>query len=171
VKILLPIPEVGWFFILFLFLIILYPSCIAYDRPRLSPRHFLVFYLCSRVGLLPYNPARRPAFIKAPRLLGSLPSYRFSRVATTTSPHLLLSHTPIPFSYHRLDTSGAGGVRCPVHVVFLVRPFDYSAEGGRDLFSLVLTRSVYCACPCPPAGRANRALVLGILSGVTHLIS
>ena len=86
------------------------------------------------------------------------------------------------------DTSSAGGVRCLVHVVFLwglpaeaershtvgflaVRPLDSSAEGGRDLFSLVLTRSVYCACLCPPAGRANRALVPGALSGVTHLIS
>ena len=46
---------------------------------------FYHFHVCSRVNLQLYNPARRPAFIKAPRLLGSLPSYWFSRVATTTS--------------------------------------------------------------------------------------
>jgi hypothetical protein len=84
------------------------------------------------------------------------------------------------FSYHRLHTSGAGGVRCLVHVVFLwglpaeaegshrvgflaVCHFDSSAEGARDLLLLVLTRSVYCACLCLLAGRANRALVLGVL--------
>jgi len=61
--------------VLFVFFKTLYSSYIAYDRPGLTPGHFLVFYLCSRVGLLPYDPARRPAFIKAPRLLGSLPSY------------------------------------------------------------------------------------------------
>jgi hypothetical protein len=79
---------------------------LAYDRPGPTPRNFLAFYLCSRVGLLPYNSARRPAFIEAQRLLGSLPSFWFSRVAATTDPHLLLSHTPMSFSYHRLDTPG-----------------------------------------------------------------
>jgi hypothetical protein len=168
--------------------IILYLSYIAYDRPGLTPEHFLVFYLCSRIGLLPYNPACRPAFIETQQLLGSLPSFWFSRVAATTSLHLLLSHTPMSFSYHRLETPGVGGVRCLIHVVFLwdlpgeaershrvgflaVRPFDSSAEGGRDFLSLTLTRSVYCACLRPPTGRANRALVLGVLSGAAHLIS
>lgn len=33
--------------------IILYASYLAYDRPGLIPRHFLVFYLCSRVGVVP----------------------------------------------------------------------------------------------------------------------
>jgi hypothetical protein len=71
------------------FLIILYSGCIAYDRPGLSPRHFLVFYLCSHVGPLPYNPARHPAFIKAPRLLGSVPSYLLILVVATADLHLL----------------------------------------------------------------------------------
>jgi hypothetical protein len=69
--------------------IILYSSCIAYDGPGLSPRHFLVFYLCSRVGPLPYNPARHPAFIKAPRLLGPVSSHLFVLVVATADPHLL----------------------------------------------------------------------------------
>jgi hypothetical protein len=104
------------------------------------------------------------------------------------SPHLLLSPSHrYPFSYHRLDTSGAGGVRCLVLVVFLwdspgeaershrvgfiaVRPFDHSAESGRDLFSVVMTRSACCDCLCPPSGRASRALVLSVSSDVTHLI-
>jgi hypothetical protein len=78
---------VGGFF--FFFLIILYSSCIAYDRPELRPIHFLVSCLCSRVGPLPYNPARHPAFIKAPRLLRSVPSYLLVLVVATADPHLL----------------------------------------------------------------------------------
>ena len=35
----------------------------------------------------------------------------------------------------------------------------------------MLTRSVCCACLCPTVGQARQALVLGVLSGVTHLIS
>jgi hypothetical protein len=50
------------------------------------------------------------------------------------------------------------------------RRFVSSAEGGKNLFSLVPMRSVYCACLCLPAGRANRSLVLGVSSAVTHLI-
>ena len=61
---------------------------VAYDRPGLSPRHFLVFYLYSRVGPLPYNPVRHPAFIKAPRFLGSVPSYLLILVVATADPHL-----------------------------------------------------------------------------------
>ena len=48
--------------------------------------------------------------------------------------------------------------------------FVPSAESGMNLFALVLMRSVYCACLCPPAGRANRSLALGVSSAVTHLI-
>lgn len=70
---------------------ILYSSCIAYDRPGLSPRCFLIFYLCSRLDPLPYNPARHPAFINAPRLLGSMPSYLLVLVVATADLHLLLS--------------------------------------------------------------------------------
>jgi hypothetical protein len=76
----------------------------------------LVFYLCSRVGPLLYNPARHPAFIKAPRLLGSMPSYCFVLVVATTDPHSSLCFPPLPSPCHRLDTSSAGGVRCLVHV-------------------------------------------------------
>ena len=79
------------FLYFYLFLIILCPSCIAYDRPGLSPRCFLVVYLCSRLDPLPYNPARHPAFIKAPRLLGSMPSYLLVLVVATADLHLLLS--------------------------------------------------------------------------------
>jgi hypothetical protein len=52
---------------------------------------FYDFYVCSRVNLQLYNSARRPAFIKAPRLSGSMPSYWFSRVAATTGPRPLSS--------------------------------------------------------------------------------
>jgi hypothetical protein len=92
---------------LFFFSIILYSSCIAYDRPGLSPRHFLIFYLCSRVGPLPYNPARHPAFIKAPRLLGSVPSYLLVLAVATADPHLLsLPRSSI------LHVSQAGRLQC-----------------------------------------------------------
>jgi hypothetical protein len=49
--------------------IILYLSYIAYNRPGLTPGHFLVFYLCSRIGLLPYNPARRWRGLNGSRML------------------------------------------------------------------------------------------------------
>jgi hypothetical protein len=91
---------------------------------------------------------------------------------------LLVSHVGHPrcrrrtLSYH-VDFLWdlPGEVERSHRVGFLaVRPFDSSAEGGRDFLSLTLTRSVYCACLRPPTGRANRALVLGVLSGVAHLI-
>lgn len=60
---------------------------------------FYGFDVCSRVNLKLYNSARRPAFIKAPRLSGSLPSYWFSPVATTTGPSSpVLSIIPLSFS-------------------------------------------------------------------------
>jgi hypothetical protein len=94
-----PVHHYSYFIIILYFnYTVLYLSYIAYDSPGQNSGHLPVFYLCSRIGLLPYNPTRRPAFIKAQRLLGSLPSYWFSRVAVTASPHLLLSHTPMSVS-------------------------------------------------------------------------
>lgn len=54
------------FLLLFINHTVMYASDLAYDGPGLSPRHFLVFTLCSRLDPLPYNPARHPAFIKTP---------------------------------------------------------------------------------------------------------
>lgn len=69
----------------------LYARYQAYDRPGLIPKHFLVFYLCSRVDPLPYNPARHPAFVKAPLLLDSMSYYYVVLVVATTDPHSSLS--------------------------------------------------------------------------------
>jgi hypothetical protein len=100
----------------FILSIILCSTCIAYDRPRLSSRHFLVFYLCSRVDPSPYNPARHPTFIETLEPLGSVLSYCFVLVVATSDSHTLPSTSPPLFStYHSPDTSGAGGVRCLVH--------------------------------------------------------
>jgi hypothetical protein len=61
----------------------------------------LVFYLFSRLGPLPYNPARHPAFIKAPRLLGSVPSYLLVLVVATADPRLpSLPRASIPQARH-----------------------------------------------------------------------
>jgi len=54
-----------------------------------KPQACLEFYLSPRVGSLPYNSARYPAFIKAPRLFGSMPSYLLILVVATGDLHLL----------------------------------------------------------------------------------
>lgn len=75
----------------FVLAIILYASFLAYDRPGLIPRHFLVFYLCSRVGVVPSILLAIPPYSKAPRLLGSAPSYSSVLVVATADPHPLFS--------------------------------------------------------------------------------
>jgi len=51
-------PQHGCAF--FFFPIILYSSCIAYDKPSYLLDDFSCFPLCSRVDPLPYDPARYP---------------------------------------------------------------------------------------------------------------
>jgi hypothetical protein len=52
-------------FFFFFFSIILYSSCIAYDKPSYLLDDFSGFPLCSRVDPFPYNPARYPDFEQA----------------------------------------------------------------------------------------------------------
>ena len=137
------------------------------------------------------NPARRPAFIKTPRLLGSMPSYWYSRVAATAGPHPLFSPsfhylsratgwtTPLMGSYAVLSIPIPSGTcrsrleNSPRGMSFLLcalPPLLRKMEGPCVLAS-VLTRGVCCACLCPAAGRAHRTLALCILSDVIHLES
>jgi hypothetical protein len=124
------------------------------DRPGLSPRHFLVFYLCSRVGPVPYNPARHPAFIKAPRLLGSIPFYLLVLGVATANPHLHLSASlfysprttgstlPVLEVYAILSVLLASWempaeAEAPTWAEFLaVRLFSFRVRGTRSSFSL-----------------------------------
>jgi hypothetical protein len=141
--------------------------CIAYDRPGLSPRHFLVFYLCSRVGPLPYNPARHPAFIKAPRLLGSVPSYLLVLVVATADPHLLSASLlcsprvtgwtpPVLEAYADLSILLASGKCLPKlrHLpglsFFLSASFPLACEVQEARFHFLPTRNVCCACRIIP---------------------
>jgi hypothetical protein len=78
------------------FSIILYSSCIAYDKPSYLLDDFSCFTLCSRVDLLLYNPARYPDLNKPPQLLGSRPSYVPVVMTPYVSPHL--SSSPIALS-------------------------------------------------------------------------
>jgi hypothetical protein len=145
------------------FLIILYSSCIAYDRPGLSPRYFLVFYLCSRVDRVPCNPARHPAFIKAPRLLGSAPSYLLVFVVATADPHLLslprffVLHVPqARHQFWRCTLSYLcclGPRKClpklrhlPGLSLLLSASFPLACEVQEARFHFPLTHSVCCAC-------------------------
>jgi hypothetical protein len=59
----------------FIFLIILYSSCIAYEKPSYSLDDFTGLHLCSRIVSLSHNPARCPDFNKPLQLWGSKPSY------------------------------------------------------------------------------------------------
>jgi hypothetical protein len=68
----------------FFFSIILYSSCIAYDKPSYLLDDFSGFPLCSRVDSLPYNSARYPDLNKPPQLLGSGPSY----IPVVMTPHV-----------------------------------------------------------------------------------
>ena len=152
---------------------------------------FYDFDVCSRVKLQLYNPARRPAFIKTPRLLGSMPSYWYSRVAATAGPHPLFSPsfhylsratgwtTSLMGSYAVLSIPIPSGTcrsrleNSPRGMSFLLcalPPLLRKMEGPCVLAS-VLTRGVCCACLCPAAGRAHRTLALCILSDVIHLES
>jgi hypothetical protein len=159
---------------------------------RLVLDDFYHFDVCSRVKFKLCNPARRPAFIKTPRLLGSMPSYWYSRVATTADLHLLFSpefHSPsrttnwtiplmgsytvlsipIPsetFCRSRLENSPRG-----MEFLLCALPALLSKVKAPCVLASVLTRGVCCACLCPAAGRAHRTLALCILSDVTHLNS
>jgi hypothetical protein len=120
--------------------------------------------MCSRLGPLPYNPARHPAFMKAPRLLGSMPSYLLVLVVATADPHLLsLPHSSI------LDLPQARHLQCwmctlsfpcclpsgkcllklrhlprPSFLLSASFPLAYEVQEAR--FHFLLTHSVCCAC-------------------------
>ena len=71
---------------------ILYPSYTGYSTSAsYLLNDFYDFDVCPRVKLQLYNAARRPASIKTLRFLASMPSYWFSRMATTTGPLPLFS--------------------------------------------------------------------------------
>jgi hypothetical protein len=112
------------------------------------------FNMCSRVGLLPCNPARRLTVPPSPvrhSFWGSVPSYWFSRVATTTGPHPLFSpsfHYPSRATGWTPPWMGAYAVLSMLFSpevlqprlkmsaridFFAVRPSDPSAEGGRGM--------------------------------------
>ena len=131
-----------------------------------------------------------PPYSKAPQLLGSMPSYWFSRVAATAGPHPLFSPSfhclahvtgwtpPLALAYSVLSITFPSGACQPSWegapgVGFLdVRAFDLSEEYESGLCSrLLLTRGFCYACLCPAAGRAHRTLAPRILSDVTHLNS
>jgi hypothetical protein len=124
----------------------------------------LVFYLCSRVGPLPYNPARHPTFIKATRLLGSMPSYLLVLVVATADPHLLsLSRSSIlhvPQARRLQCWSCALSYQCclppgkclpqlrhlPGLSFLLSTSFPLAHEVKEARFHFLLTHSVCCAC-------------------------
>jgi hypothetical protein len=89
---------------------------------------FYGFDMCSRVGLLPYNPARRPAIIKAPRLFGLNALLLVLACGRNNWPSCpALSIIPIPFSYYRLNASIDGDVRC---LVYTVSPWGLPTGAG-----------------------------------------
>jgi hypothetical protein len=119
-----------------------------------------------------YNPARRPAFIKAPRLSDSMPYYWFSRVAATTGPRPLSSPsfrypsratgwtTPLTEAYAVLPIpipSGACQSRLemsPRGTSFLLcaLPALLRKVKAACVLNCVLTRGICCACLCPALG-------------------
>jgi len=75
-----------------------------------------------------------PPESKAPRLLGSTPSYWFSRVVASTGPHpLSLPVVPLSFSCYRLDPVD-GGVQC---LVYTGSFWDLPVETGNEPRSTV----------------------------------
>jgi hypothetical protein len=80
------------FAIFFFQLIILYSSCIAYDKPSYLLEDFSGFPLCSRFSPLPHNPARYSDFDKPLQLLGSRPSY----VPVVMMPHVSPNRSSSP---------------------------------------------------------------------------
>jgi hypothetical protein len=144
----------------------------------------LVLYLCSHVGPLPHNPARHPAFIKAPRLLGSVPSYLLVLVVATADPYLLslprssILHVPqarhlqcwrYTLSYPCCLPPGEclPKLRCLAGLSFLLSAsFRLACEVQEARFHFLLTHSVCVLVVLSPAGRAHQALVLSVLSDV-----
>jgi hypothetical protein len=151
----LPLKSLCLLRALSIFIITLHSIYIVYGMSAIFTATSMAFVCAFALVFLSYNPARRPASIMAPLLLGSISSCWFSRVAATTGSHLLLSLslTPMTFSYHRLNASSAGGACCLVHAVF---PWGFSAQAEG------ITRVDFLAVrpfnPCKKLGRLVLAL-------------
>lgn len=122
---------------------ILYASYLAYDRPGLFSQTFLGLLTVLSRCFYPFHPARRPDFVKAPRPLGSAPSYWLLRAVATTDPS--------PFS------SADWAPRVPeVHAVLSVLP----ASATRSESS--------CVVPC---GRSLSYVALVLCEPMNELAS
>jgi len=117
--------------------------------------------MCAVASILEFTILRTiPPESKAPRLLGSTPSYWFSRVVASTGPHpLSLSVVPLSFSCSRLD-SVDGGVRC---LAYTSSFWDLPVETGNESRSTVFIavrpsedRSGLCLRLCADAWRPLR---------------